>query len=170
MRAPLRRRRVAPITASTVRDDSALRGNLVVFELEPDPESLGSRTASEGFAAERIRISEFADEVHALNIAQLNCDNVAGGVQQFQFAVMDEIGRRNVTVDRIPVHLPDYDLFMGGRHDDWSKRASGAASRCLAQADSRTFPTTPPGHHVDSSQIVNLVLFSLACHVPSQLV
>jgi hypothetical protein len=52
----------------------------------------------------------------------------------------------------------------------WSKRASGAASRCSAQADSRTFPATSPGHHVDSSQIVNLVLFSLACRDPSQLV
>ena len=61
----------------------------------------------------RFEIPEFADKVDRLDVLKVDRHHIARGVQKLQFAFADEIRRGNVSVDRIPVHLPDHDFFMG---------------------------------------------------------
>ena len=62
---------------------------------------------------ERFEVPEFAYEVHRLDVSEINRHHVARGVQEFEFAFADEIGRRHVSVDRITVHFANHDFFMG---------------------------------------------------------
>src|SRR5579862_5241996 len=87
--------------------------HFVILKLEADPQALGAGTGGKSLAAERVGIAEFADEINRLDVPQIDGDHVSGGVQQLQLALADEVGRGNVSVDRIPVHLADYDFFVG---------------------------------------------------------
>ncbi len=42
---------------------------------------------------------------------------VPGGVQEFEFALVDELGRRDVAGDGVPVHLADDYFFVGRGHE-----------------------------------------------------
>ena len=87
--------------------------HFVVFEFEPHPQPFRPRTAGKGLAAGRFEVPEFADKVHRLDVLKIDRHHVARGVQEFEFAFADEIGRGHVSIDRIPVHLADYDFFVG---------------------------------------------------------
>ena len=94
--------------------------HFVVFELEADPKSFSARTAGKGFAAGGIGVPELADEVHAFDVPELDGDHIAGGIEQIELALMDEIGRGNEAIDRVPVHFADDYLLVGRGHSDMS--------------------------------------------------
>src|ERR1700691_4436163 len=87
--------------------------DFAVFEAQADPQAFGSRTRGEGLAGERFGVAEFAYEINALDLAQVHGDDRAGSIQQFEFALVDELRRRDVAGDGVPVHLAD-DYFLVG--------------------------------------------------------
>src|SRR5579885_948548 len=128
-----RRRWVAPMTARTVRESTAVLGwidqeslgqllrevlghetlkDFVVLELDADPESLGAGAAGEGLAGERFRVTEFANEVDAFDLPEVNADDIAGGVEKFELALLNE-GGRDISGDGVAIHLADDNLFVG---------------------------------------------------------
>ncbi len=142
----LRRRRVAPITASTVSDSRAVRGTKIrwvfdrrsgglirkpsavvrlrSFGIMPSSTSLSlnlRRTHSpsvRGRVVKVLRLSESESlnsrtKYTALMSRRSIATTLPGGIQQLEFALADEIGGRNVAVDRIPVHLSDHDFLVG---------------------------------------------------------
>ena len=90
--------------------------DFVVFEAQADPQALGAGAGSEGLAGERFGVAELAHEVDAFDLAQIHGDHVAGGVKQFEFALVDELGGRDIAGDGIAVHLADDDFLVGRGH------------------------------------------------------
>ena len=48
----------------------------------------------------------------------MNPHHIAGGIQQLELTVLNEVGRRHVSVDGIPVYLADNYLLMSGWHGE----------------------------------------------------
>jgi len=90
--------------------------HIAVLELEAHPESFGSGTRGKGLAQHEVGVGKFADEVHGLDVAQIDGDDVAGGVEQFEFAVGYEIGGRDVAADGVAVVFPHDDFFVSRGH------------------------------------------------------
>ena len=69
-----------------------------------------------GLAAGGVGFAELADEVDDLDLAQVDGDYVAGGVEQFELAFVDKIRGGDVAVHRVAVEFSDYDFLMGRGH------------------------------------------------------
>ena len=61
-------------------------------------------------------VAEFADEIDALDLAQVHGDDCAGGVQEFEFALIHELRRGHVAGDGVAVHFADDYFFVGRGH------------------------------------------------------
>jgi len=85
---------------------------LSIFELDSNPQAFGARTRGEGLARQGIGVAEFAHEEYAFDICKLDADNIAGGIEQLQLAVVDKMRRRDVSVDGVAVGLANDDFFM----------------------------------------------------------
>jgi hypothetical protein len=85
---------------------------LSIFELDSNPQAFGARTRGESLARQGIGVAEFAHEEYAFDIRKLDADNIASGIEQLQFAVVDKMRRRDVTVDGVAVGLANDDFFM----------------------------------------------------------
>ena len=55
--------------------------DFVVLKTQTNPKAFGARAAGEGFAGEGLRVAEFAYEIDALDVGELDGDDVAGGVE-----------------------------------------------------------------------------------------
>ena len=110
--------------------------DFVVLELDADPEAFCARAAGEGLAREGFGVAELADEVDALDFLEVDADDVAGGVEQFELAFVDKAGGGDVAGDGVAIQLADDDLLVGRGH-------GGAEAKRLrannSEDDSRIF-------------------------------
>lgn len=90
--------------------------DFIVLKPQPNPQAFGPRTRRKSLAGQRFRIAELPHEVHALDLPQIHRHHIPRGVQQLEFALMNELLGRHVTRDRIPVHLPDDNFLVGRGH------------------------------------------------------
>ena len=74
-------------------------------------------SGGKGLAIGRFRFPKLPDEVNHFNILEFNADNVAGGVEQFQFALVDEIRRCHVPVNGVAIDFADNDFLVSGGHE-----------------------------------------------------
>jgi hypothetical protein len=112
--------------------------DLVVFKLQPDPKTLGPRSAGEGLPAQRVRVRKFTNEVNSLDVPQIDAHYIPGRVQQFQLALMDKVRRRDIAVDRIPVHFANNHFLVSRRHRAVGETEAGLVAGPLPDCDSRT--------------------------------
>ena len=75
------------------------------------------RPSVRGFADEGVGVGEFADEIDGLDIAEVDGDDVAGGAEEFEFAVDDKVGGGNVTVDGVAIVLAHDYFFVSRGHE-----------------------------------------------------
>ena len=68
--------------------------DFAVFKAQAHPQALRARAGSERLAGERFGVAELAHEIDALDLAQVDGDDGPGSVEQFEFAFLDELGRR----------------------------------------------------------------------------
>src|SRR5277367_975582 len=78
---------------------------------------------------------------------------------------MNEVRWADEAMHGIPVHFPDHDFFMGRCHG--FVQTSRIAEIRTCTGDSRIFERNPWEYDVPSSQIVNLVVFSVLRRYPS---
>lgn len=90
--------------------------DFAVLEFEAHPQALGSRPSREGLAEQEVGIGKIADKVNRLDVAQIDGDDVAGGVEQFEFSIDDKVGGSNVSADGIAIVLPHDDFLMSRGH------------------------------------------------------
>jgi len=102
--------------------------DFIVLEAEADPEAFGAGAGGEGFASEGFGVSELADEVDAVDLTQLYGDDRPGGVEQFEFAFVDELRGGDLAGDGVAIHLAD-DYFFVGRGHGYGRRSSAVGLR-----------------------------------------
>src|ERR1019366_2913762 len=142
---------VAPFLQQIVGHHALNR--LVIAEAQPHPQSFHARPRSEGLAGERFRITEFANEVNALDLAQLDGNYIAGRVQQLQLSVSNKRST-NVTIYGVAVHLADDHFLVCGGHRPNRRRS----------ADCRTFAqNVPSGSYLVAKSSTFVLLFVLRC-------
>ncbi len=61
-------------------------------------------------------IAEVADKVQAFDFRQVNEHYFTGWIQQFQLALYDKIGRRDVSAEGVAAHFAYDYLFVRRRH------------------------------------------------------
>src|SRR6267378_4351828 len=69
--------------------------DLIILEAQSHPQAFRARAGGKRLAGQRLRITKLADEINALDLAQIDSDNVARGIEQFKLTVLHEL-RRNV--------------------------------------------------------------------------
>lgn len=92
--------------------------HFVVLEAQADPEAFRAGAGGESFAGEGFGVAEFPDEVDALDFAEIHQNDVPRGVEQFEFAFVDELPRGDVAGDGVAVHLADDHFFVRRRHKE----------------------------------------------------
>src|SRR5216683_1043406 len=70
--------------------------DLIVLEAQSHPQTFRARAGGKRLAGQRLRIAKLADEINALDLAQVDSDNVPRSIEQFQLTVLHELRRGNV--------------------------------------------------------------------------
>jgi hypothetical protein len=70
--------------------------DLIVLESQSHPQTFRARAGGKRLAGQRLRVTKLADEINALDLAQIDSDNVPRGIEQFKLTVFDELRRGNV--------------------------------------------------------------------------
>src|SRR5262252_4590407 len=67
--------------------------HLAVLKAQSDPQAFSPRTTGERLSQQRLRIAELAHEKNTLDLFEVDGYNVARSIEQFELALMNEIGR-----------------------------------------------------------------------------
>lgn len=90
--------------------------DVVVLEFQANPQTFGAGTGGEGFTEHEIGVGELANEVDGLDVAEIDGDHVSGGVEEFEFAIDDEVGGGHVAANGVAVVFPNDNFFVSRRH------------------------------------------------------
>lgn len=91
--------------------------DFAVFESQANPKSFGAGASGESLAVGSFGLTELADEINNLNIFEFDTYDVSGGVEKFQLAIVNKVGRGDISIDSVAIHFANDDLFVGGGHE-----------------------------------------------------